>query len=697
MKRKKCIGGMILVVLTSFVCCSYADTIGHWRLDESSGTTAFDSVFIQHGTLEGTPVWQPAEGIEGAIQLNDNLDRVLLPSIDIGSRFTAMAWVKPDNGNQSWARLLTSQYKNGFYLGTYSNSGEWMFIVNNTWSLHAGTAASGVWQHVAGVFNGTYAELFVNGVSVGGPIAMSPPSVPDQVITIGLEAGNTTDASIQGLVDDVAIFNEALSAAEILDIYNHGVAGKSINDWQADNPQPQNYEADVDTSATLQWTSVVDPNIVSHVLYLGTNPLDVFVSVADDPNGDTTVTVLPAETTNHTPDGLLTDTTYYWRVDERDAAAEVISRGAIWAFTTVLTLPEIVTQPADQLVEAGDTAVFTVVADNVLSYHWCKGTPGSGTELLSTDPNYTGVESPTLSVVTAEPDDVGTYYCKITNGAGTIESEAAKLRIIELAGYWNLNGNLLDSVGDNNGVMTEPNFANGVGGTQGLIFFGDRAMEIADTNAFNFAVTEPFSLACWIKGPPGDGTMRPDGVRHMDDALISKMMPTSPYSGYELHVNRANNGGLVTFWVISAYGTENIEVDSALSVLDDTWHHVVATYDGSASAEGVKIYIDGISDALTVNRDNLTTSGTSTNDVSLTMGARSGATMHLLEGQLDDVRVYNYSLSPMEVAQLYSGIAGSYCLDRPALDLNGDCIVSLPDLAELAAQWLECGIYPDCY
>lgn len=60
------------------------------------------------------------------------------------------------------------------------------------------------------------------------------------------------------------------------------------------------------------------------------------------------------------------------------------------------------------------------------------------------------------------------------------------------------------------------------------------------------------------------------------------------------------------------------------------------------------------------------------------------------------MQIYNYAISEDEVADLYAAVAGNYCRYVPEMDLNGDCRVNLGDLAVLAADWLECGFYPEC-
>jgi hypothetical protein len=73
-----------------------------------------------------------------------------------------------------------------------------------------------------------------------------------------------------------------------------------------------------------------------------------------------------------------------------------------------------------------------------------------------------------------------------------------------------------------------------------------------------------------------------------------------------------------------------------------------------------------------------------------------GAQPNYWNGRIDDVRVYNYGLSPEAVAGIYGQ---SVCLyeSYPSVktfDFNKDCQVTLDDFAALAAEWLTDAIYP---
>jgi hypothetical protein len=79
----------------------------------------------------------------------------------------------------------------------------------------------------------------------------------------------------------------------------------------------------------------------------------------------------------------------------------------------------------------------------------------------------------------------------------------------------------------------------------------------------------------------------------------------SPYTGYEIWIAPS---GIVRVKIMHEFFASQtyIEVDGAIFVADGNPHMVAATYDGSSTAAGVKIYVDGVPDTVvTVNKDTL--------------------------------------------------------------------------------------------
>jgi hypothetical protein len=85
--------------------------------------------------------------------------------------------------------------------------------------------------------------------------------------------------------------------------------------------------------------------------------------------------------------------------------------------------------------------------------------------------------------------------------------------------------------------------------------------------------------------------------------IFGKCNSGVPFRGYELWINDA---GKLQVRIISNFGSKlYLGVSGSTVVTDDTRHVVGATYDGSGRASGVKLYVDGSPELLTVERDTL--------------------------------------------------------------------------------------------
>ena len=185
------------------------------------------------------------------------------------------------------------------------------------------------------------------------------------------------------------------------------------NDW-AWNSDPSAGEIDIQLDPTLSWATGTDPNdpaadnanITKHYLYGN-------LVNGDDPNMYF-ITELPVGTTTYPLTGLSRDIIYKWRIDEsvNDSAADdpATITGMEWTFKTILSVPEIITQPQGLYVFPDDEASFTVeaaspFAGDTLHYQWYRGLPGD-----ISDP--VGEDSPTYTIPAAQVDpDEGSYYC----------------------------------------------------------------------------------------------------------------------------------------------------------------------------------------------------------------------------------------------------------------------------------------------
>ncbi|MHC4462430.1 MAG: LamG domain-containing protein [Planctomycetota bacterium] len=155
-----------------------------------------------------------------------------------------------------------------------------------------------------------------------------------------------------------------------------------------------------------------------------------------------------------------------------------------------------------------------------------------------------------------------------------------------------------------------------------------------------------YTLAAWIKT-----ALSPRG------AILAKMRDGASHQGYDALVN---TDGTIQAHLISSWNSNAIRVLGSTAINDGDWHRVVVTYDGSNSASGFSIYIDGKPETLTITHDSL--SGSTLTDASFTIGSRDGG--QYLNSKIDEVAIYNRALSAEEIwANMHTRLTG----DEPGL------------------------------
>jgi hypothetical protein len=195
------------------------------------------------------------------------------------------------------------------------------------------------------------------------------------------------------------------------------------------------------------------------------------------------------------------------------------------------------------------------------------------------------------------------------------------------------------STGTNNGTMTNmdpsTDWVDGKIGSGAMDLDGsDDYMSIPDSTDLEFG-TNDFSINFWFLADSSIATLK-GGISKGAYASSFAILPQSN----RLEFYASSNG--------STYDIANIQVFGSISL--DTWYNVTLI----RSSGVIKGYLDGVN-GFTVNN------GTAFNDNSeaLTLGYYSSGGGYYLDGQIDDVRIYNRALSQDEVTRLYKATAGT--------------------------------------
>ena len=143
-------------------------------------------------------------------------------AINFSGDMTVSAWIKADVWGAAGIAGVGSSYPGMFHLGTLS-SGKFIFYGSSGLRKSDSAFSAGNWYNVtvsiqSGVTNGT--KMYING-SLDATGTTTITSRTDPLIIGKISYGNSQ--RFNGLIDEVALFNSALSADDISNIYNSGV------------------------------------------------------------------------------------------------------------------------------------------------------------------------------------------------------------------------------------------------------------------------------------------------------------------------------------------------------------------------------------------------------------------------------------------------------------------------------------------
>jgi len=310
---------------------------GLWKLDDGSGTTAVDSTGKSgDGTLNGDPTWSEKGQIGGCLVFDGTNDYVVVNGSWQFPQYTLAAWFRIDGGAGTQRDLLswcTAGQLHGVLIEIGTN--ETMRYLHRAPLANSGgpsiystaTYSDGSWHHLAAVKSAEAMTLYMDGVQAATSSNTSQFDGPVTRLFMGvLGSGSSQVRWLPGALDDVRIYNRALGEGELAAAMK-GTENTAI----AASPSPADKATDVPRDSALGWRH--GQYAKTHDVYFGTgyddvndasraNPLGVLASQGQDANA-------------FDPAGLLAfGQTYYWRVDEVNAAPDsTVYKGRTWSFT----------------------------------------------------------------------------------------------------------------------------------------------------------------------------------------------------------------------------------------------------------------------------------------------------------------------------------------------------------------------------
>jgi hypothetical protein len=339
--------------------------LAHWKFDETSGTTAVDSVGGHDGTLNNGPVWSTGQ-INGALNLDGNNDAIRVTHADtlsLTDTMTFIAWVNASSFGSTYQTIIAKDAGGGasnYWFGTWQQELDFGFFAGGFYREVFTSGLNlqpGTWYQLAASFDNTTDQvvLYVDGVQVhSATLAFSPSAV-----TADLAIGRSPDGEYwRGLLDDVRIYDSVLPASEIADLYvasgggggGGGGGGPTCDGTFRDEFNTQSFDG---SDGTLPWAG---------------SWLEIGESDGPVSNKDI---------------GVYTDqSNYQLRIQDNDNGGEGVARAADLTGAASVTLS--FQYRRDSLDNSNDYVTVSVSAS---------GTSGPWTELTrfagsATDPNY---------------------------------------------------------------------------------------------------------------------------------------------------------------------------------------------------------------------------------------------------------------------------------------------------------------------
>jgi hypothetical protein len=203
--------------------------VAAYGFNEGTGTAVADaSGRGNNGSVSGA-TWTTSGRFGSALTFNGTSAWVSVPhnaSLDLTTGMTIEAWVYPTSVT-GWRTVVMKEAPNSLAYTLYSVNGAsrasgWAQVGSSDYFVNAtSNLAVNTWTHLAYTYDGTTLRLFVNGTQVAAAAGPAALAASTGVLRIG---GNAVWGEyFAGRIDDVRIYNRALSAAEIQVDMNSGI------------------------------------------------------------------------------------------------------------------------------------------------------------------------------------------------------------------------------------------------------------------------------------------------------------------------------------------------------------------------------------------------------------------------------------------------------------------------------------------
>jgi len=678
-----------------------AGLVGYWSMDEGVGIDVFDrSGNVNHGTTTGMDNFNWVSGQHGgALEFDGSDDYVDLPIVSTlePTLVTLSVWARGDKTNNTFALIVADDGSVDDYGIHIKDSGSTRRIkyqinasggitsVNHSFD-NGDNIMSDQWNHYALTYDGVVSTLYFNGASINSDTTATGNILYPNVIKIAI--ARDADNYFGGLIDEVRIYNRALSADEVQRLYNLGrprlgVSPKNrltnglVGYWTFDgndmvpnvlDVSGQGNHGDIvgQTSTTtaigkvgqaLEFdnsddyvqtpTGVKNLNDFSTSMWFKTNSTDEynvlmwegeaagngggFHDEIDIGVGRKTITVA--------------DNFIYVHIEQEGTSdvdvADINLEKANFTDTDGWHHLVLVVTDANQSTPTGSLYVDGVLEDT--------DTAGGAIPYGTWDTNLRiGRVGAADRYFDGKIDEVRIYN-RALSAAEVLElynltkgsdfNKTKKNRITDgLVGHWTFDGpdtntvSAADSSGQGNDGTLSGGPVPAIGKVgQALDFDGVDDVVVISGEGGGYSI-DIYTVSAWIKRDLISGNQE-NIIDNRDGLNDGWRMNLETDDGLDCEYDGTGGGA-------------DIEIAPSADILAGTWYHIACVSDGS----NLRSYFNG----KPINTGDTSGAGSISETTDLTIGDRSASPGGRFDGKIDEVRIYNRALSADEITALYN-------------------------------------------
>lgn len=688
--------------------------VGYWKMDEKSGTNAFDSSGNGNtGTLNSGVAWDNGK-FGGTSSMDGNDDYVDMGTNTIlqPKNISLELWYYFQTGGEAFGGLIDKSANNwtteSYLLDSFSvntdctgnTDTDFVTFTIYTAACHGLTSGSALtnnaWHHIAATYDGATMKLYING-TLSSSLTTSGDITYSTARNFQVGALNSTLNQI-GKYDDVKVYNYARTAQQVVEDMNggHPSGGSPVAS------QVIHYRMDEQNGTTLNNYNTAQPTLTSTTTggptWRGKELCKTNGCLDFDGTDDV------ATTTNANPIdfdiGLVSGVTFSAWVNPdtvgEGSAGEIFRKSSTTFCRVGGSTPFNISCSLDLGTDATLTVnsqipgtswthvamTWTDDADDEITIYIngkAVGTSTNGVGPVSADSSNLLIAGGTSNNWDGKIDEFKVYaseltadQMKIENNFGSSENFGVGTDEANLitggagnapVGYWNLNDNTgttaknTSGTGDGTfgGGSNAPSWSTGKYSSS-LAFNDAHWLQIADSASWDGAGTGNFTVEAWIRRTGNNQFSSPM------EALSKRNSEGGGATGWVLLLEGtdstdcalASNSGddKVCFKISDGSSVYTVKTNAAQITNDKLWHHVAVVVD-RATAANFNIFIDGVKVAQTKG-GTLGSVVNIDNAHALCIGEMTAGSCadsaNGFIGNIDEVKIYNYARTDAQVA-----------------------------------------------